>query len=55
MTTMDWIIGSNPLPDWLGWLWWLVVTAVASAAVVVGLLVIIAFLLLMDRKVWAAV
>ena len=55
MTTTNWIIGLNPLPDWLGWLWWLIVVGLLSVAVVVGLLVIIAFLLLMDRKVWAAV
>jgi NADH-quinone oxidoreductase subunit H len=35
--------------------WWLVVTAGASLAVLIGLLLIVAFLLLMDRKVWAAV
>ncbi len=40
---------------WWDALWWIVVTAGASLAVLVGLLVIIAFLLLMDRKVWAAV
>src|SRR6478735_7402308 len=40
------------IPDWIGWL---ILTVVASLAVLVGLLVIIAFLLLMDRKVWAAV
>src|SRR5512134_37378 len=34
---------------------WFVLTLAASLVVVVGLLVIIAFLLLMDRKVWAAV
>lgn len=34
---------------------WFVLTVIASLAVLVGLLVIIAFLLLMDRKVWAAV
>jgi NADH-quinone oxidoreductase subunit H len=55
MTILDWLIGLNPLPEWLAWLWWLLIVAVLSAAVVVGLLVIIAFLLLMDRKVWAAV
>src|SRR6476469_3761588 len=40
------------IPDWIGWL---ILTVVASLAVLVGLLVIIAFLLLMDCKVWAAV
>ena len=34
---------------------WLAVTIGLSAAVLVGLLIVIAFLLLMDRKVWAAV
>src|SRR5688572_2678617 len=34
---------------------WFVLTIAASVVVLVGLLVIIAFLLLMDRKVWAAV
>src|SRR6476469_7260481 len=38
-----------------GWIGWLILTVVASLAVLIGLLVIIAFLLLMDRKVWAAV
>jgi len=37
------------------WGLWLLITAGLSLAVLVGLLVIIAFLLLMDRKVWAAV
>ncbi len=40
------------VPDWLVWL---LLTLAASLAVLLGLLVIIAFLLLMDRKVWAAV
>jgi NADH-quinone oxidoreductase subunit H len=35
--------------------WWLLVTVAASVFVLVALLVCIAFLLLMDRKVWAAV
>ena len=35
--------------------WWLLLTVVASLGLLVGLLIIIAFLLLMDRKVWAAV
>ncbi len=34
---------------------WFVLTIAASVVVLVGLLVVIAFLLLMDRKVWAAV
>ena len=55
MTMLDWLLKLNPLPEWLGWLWWLLIVAVLSAAVILGLLVIIAFLLLMDRKVWAAV
>ena len=52
---IDWLAGLALLPDWLGWVWWLLVYVVASLAVLVGLLVMIAFLLLMDRKVWAAV
>ena len=52
---IDWLNGLALLPDWLGWVWWLLVYVVASLAVLVGLLVLIAFLLLMDRKVWAAV
>ena len=55
MTTLQWLIGLDPLPEWLSWLWWLLVVGVLSAAVVFGLLILIAFLLLMDRKVWAAV
>ncbi len=44
------------LPDWINsWIWWLLAYAVASALVLIVLLVLIAFLLLMDRKVWAAV
>lgn len=39
---------------WDGFIW-LVTTVALSALVIVGLLLIIAFLLLMDRKVWAAV
>jgi NADH-quinone oxidoreductase subunit H len=38
-----------------GWLWWLAPTILQSLALVVGLLVALAFLLLFDRKVWAAV
>ena len=34
---------------------WFVLTIAASVVVLVGLLVVIAFLLLIDRKVWAAV
>ena len=41
------------ITSWLVWIWSF--TAVQSLALLVGLLVIIAFLLLMDRKVWAAV
>ncbi|MFN3869259.1 MAG: NADH-quinone oxidoreductase subunit NuoH [Hyphomicrobiaceae bacterium] len=52
---IDWLNGLALLPDWLEWVWWLLVYALASVAVLIGLLVIIAFLLLMDRKVWAAV
>jgi NADH-quinone oxidoreductase subunit H len=43
-------------PDiWQGYLWPLLVMVFQSLVVLVVLLVIIAFLLLMDRKVWAAV
>ncbi len=52
---IEWLNGLALLPDWLGWVWWLLVYVVASLAVLVGLLVLIAFLLLLDRKVWAAV
>ena len=42
------------------WIWWtygwpLTIMVAASLAVLVGLLLIVAYLLLMDRKVWAAV
>src|SRR3990170_669539 len=40
---------------WHGYLWPLLVMVFQSLVVLVALLVIIAFLLLMDRKVWAAV
>jgi NADH-quinone oxidoreductase subunit H len=40
---------------WQAYLWPLLVMALQSVALLVALLVIIAFLLLMDRKVWAAV
>ena len=40
---------------WQGYLWPLLVMVFQSLVVLVVLLVIIAFLLLMDRKVWAAV
>src|SRR3989304_6160351 len=40
---------------WHGYLWPLLVMVFQSLVVLVVLLVIIAFLLLMDRKVWAAV
>jgi len=40
---------------WQGTLWPLLVMAFQSVVLLVALLVIIAFLLLMDRKVWAAV
>ncbi len=52
---IDWLQATLSLPASFEWVWWLVVYAVASLAVLVGLLVLIAFLLLMDRKVWAAV
>jgi NADH-quinone oxidoreductase subunit H len=38
-----------------GWLWWLAPAILQALALVVGLLVALAFLLLFDRKVWAAV
>ena len=41
------------IASWVLWIWSF--TAVQSLALLLGLLVIIAFLLLMDRKVWAAV
>ena len=41
------------LTDWVLWIWSF--AAVQSVAMLVVLLVLIAFLLLMDRKVWAAV
>src|SRR4030095_9746202 len=40
---------------WQGTLWPLLVMAFQSVVLLVALLIIIAFLLLMDRKVWAAV
>jgi NADH-quinone oxidoreductase subunit H len=40
---------------WQGYLWPLLVMVFQSVVLLVALLVIIAFLLLMDRKVWAAV
>jgi NADH-quinone oxidoreductase subunit H len=40
---------------WQGYLWPLLVMAFQSVVLLVALLVVIAFLLLMDRKVWAAV
>ncbi len=47
------------MSDWTANLWefalWLAATVGLSLALLVGLLIIIAFLLLMDRKVWAAV
>ncbi len=52
---IEWLHAMLPLPGWLDWLWWALVYVVASLALLVGLLVLIAFLLLMDRKVWAAV
>ena len=54
-SVIDWLNTTLPLPGWLDWMWWTLVYVVASLAVLVGLLVLIAFLLLMDRKVWAAV
>jgi len=46
---------ANELATWWDWAIWLVLTVAGSLAVLLGLLIIIAFLLLMDRKVWAAV
>ena len=40
---------------WQGYLWPLLVMVFQSVVLLVALLIIIAFLLLMDRKVWAAV
>ncbi len=54
-TVIEWLNTTLPLPGWLDWMWWTLVYVVASLALLVGLLVLIAFLLLMDRKVWAAV
>jgi NADH-quinone oxidoreductase subunit H len=54
-TLIDWLQTTLPLPGWLDWVWWTVVYVAASLVMLVALLVLIAFLLLMDRKVWAAV
>ncbi|HRK19319.1 MAG TPA: NADH-quinone oxidoreductase subunit NuoH [Hyphomicrobiaceae bacterium] len=43
------------LETWWDWGLWLALTVAASLILLVALLVIIAFLLLLDRKVWAAV
>ena len=40
---------------WQGYLWPLLVMVLWSALLLVALLIIVAFLLLLDRKVWAAV
>src|SRR6516162_11683423 len=40
---------------WQGMLWPLLLMALASLALIVALLIVIAFLLLLDRKIWAAV
>jgi NADH-quinone oxidoreductase subunit H len=40
---------------WQGMLWPLLLMALASLALIVALLIVVAFLLLLDRKVWAAV
>ena len=40
---------------WQGYLWPLLVMVFQSVVLLVALLVVVAFLLLMDRKVWAAV
>jgi NADH-quinone oxidoreductase subunit H len=54
-TLIDWLHTTLPLPGRLDWVWWTVVYVAASLVMLVALLVLIAFLLLMDRKVWAAV
>ena len=43
------------LPLWNGWLGTLIVIAIKSVVLMSALLIVIAYLLLMDRKVWAAV
>ena len=42
-------------PTEAGWLGWLIPTALQTLALMVVLLVALAFILLFDRKVWAAV
>ncbi len=46
---------ATALEIWWAYGWPLALMVAASLAVLVGLLIIVAFLLLMDRKVWAAV
>ena len=46
---------SSWLELWNSYVWPLLLMVVASLAVLVGLLLVVAYLLLMDRKVWAAV
>ena len=43
------------LPHWKAWGWPLLLMLIQSAVLLVGLLLVIAYLLLMDRKVWAGV
>ena len=43
------------LPHWNAWGFTLVITAIKSVVLMSALLLVIAYLLLMDRKVWAAV
>ena len=43
------------LPHWHAWGFTLVITALKSVVLMSALLLVIAYLLLMDRKVWAAV
>jgi NADH-quinone oxidoreductase subunit H len=43
------------VPNWTAWGWPLVLMLLQSAVVLVALLLIVAYLLLMDRKVWAGV
>ncbi len=49
------MMSEETLSTFYAWGIWLLTTAGLSLAMLVGLLVVIAYLLLMDRKVWAAV
>jgi NADH-quinone oxidoreductase subunit H len=48
-------ISTVVMPHWTAWGWPLVLMLIQSAVLLVGLLLIVAYLLLMDRKVWAGV